>query len=234
MARQSSSASIHRGPVPTGRRGSGRHDGVPAYHAHGGSGFGTPGTSTVDSTHSERKDYRRAGVDSCPRREQPTGRVIADKSRAFCGRGVPFFERRGVRRRGTQLVDLWAASDARKKLCSKKLDGISQRCVHFTLAWWPRVIGISMCWPRLPATWMCCVKTVVAFPSSSRRSKRVAESWQTCVACGSHGATPTTIYGTAWSALVLCFDGSSTRPAVNGDALEFSTIPRGSCDRDSG
>src|SRR6185369_14223029 len=96
MARPSSSASIHRGPVLTGRRGSGRRDWAPAYHARGGSAFGTPDTSTVDSTHSVRTDDRRAGVGSCPRMEQPTRRVIAAKSLAFCGRGVHFFERRGV------------------------------------------------------------------------------------------------------------------------------------------
>jgi len=96
MARPSSSASIHRRSVLTGRRGSGKRDWAPAYHARGGSAFGTPDTSTVDSTHSVRTDDRRAGVGSCPRMEQPTRRVIAAKSLAFCGRGVHFFERRGV------------------------------------------------------------------------------------------------------------------------------------------
>lgn len=66
MARPSSSASIHRGPVLTGRRGSGRRDWVPADHVRGGSAFGTPDTSTVDSTHSVKTDDRRAGVGSCP------------------------------------------------------------------------------------------------------------------------------------------------------------------------
>ena len=65
MARPSSSASIHRGPVLTGRRGSGRRDWVPADHARGGFAFGTPDTSTGDSTHSVRTDDRRAGVGSC-------------------------------------------------------------------------------------------------------------------------------------------------------------------------
>ena len=90
MARRSSPASIHRGRVLTGRRGSGTPDFVPACRHRGGSAFGTPGTSTVASTHSETRDRRHAAADSRARMEQRCGRSTEEKSRAICGCGVLF------------------------------------------------------------------------------------------------------------------------------------------------
>jgi hypothetical protein len=93
MARRSSSASIHRARVPTGRRGSGTRDFVPACRPRGESAFGTPGTSTVAPMHSETRDRRHAAADSRGRMEQRCGRTTAQKSRAFCGCGVLFLLR---------------------------------------------------------------------------------------------------------------------------------------------
>jgi hypothetical protein len=90
MARPSSSESIHRGRVPTGRRGSGRLDFVLAYRHHGGSAFGRLGTSMMAATHRERRNRWYPASESRPPMEQLFGRVTTEKSRAFCGRGVLF------------------------------------------------------------------------------------------------------------------------------------------------
>ena len=94
MARRSSSASIHRGRALTGRRGSGTPDFVPACRHRDGSAFGTPGTSTVSSTHSETRDHRHAAAHSQRRIEQRCGRSRDEKSRVICGCGVLFLASR--------------------------------------------------------------------------------------------------------------------------------------------
>jgi len=89
-APRSSPASIHRVPVPSGTRDSGRLDFVPAHRHRGGSVFDTPGTSTAAATRSGRDDHGYPTAESRPLIEQPFGRVTPEKSRAFCGRGVLF------------------------------------------------------------------------------------------------------------------------------------------------
>ena len=90
MAPRSSSASIHRAPVLSGKRDSGRLDVVPAYRHRGESVFDTLGTSTAAATRSEREDHGYPTAESRPRMEQLFGRVTPEKSRAFCGGGVLF------------------------------------------------------------------------------------------------------------------------------------------------
>jgi len=44
----------------------------------------------VAATHRERRNRCYPASESRPRMEQLVGRVTPEKSRAFCGRGVPF------------------------------------------------------------------------------------------------------------------------------------------------
>jgi hypothetical protein len=113
MARWSSPASIHRGPVLICRRGSGRHDCVPAYRRHrGGSVFDTRGTSTTAATRSEREDHGYPTAESRPQMEQPFGRVTHEKSRAFCSRGVLFLRLDVSRREPTGEWSCWKQKGA--------------------------------------------------------------------------------------------------------------------------